>query len=89
VGAAVTIEILVQPRASRDKIGPMVGDRLKISVTAPPVDGEASAAVIALVAKAFGVARAAVTVIAGESSRRKTLRVDGATPDALEALLSR
>jgi uncharacterized protein (TIGR00251 family) len=82
----VTLEILVQPRASRAKIGPMHDGRIKIWVTAPPVDGEANAAVIELVSKQLGVARGAIEVIAGASSRRKTLRVTGATAAAIAAL---
>jgi uncharacterized protein (TIGR00251 family) len=85
--AGVTIDVLVSPRASRDKVGPVVGDRIKIAVTAPPVDGEANAAVCALLAKALGVAKSAVAVVQGESSRRKTLRITGVAPSALEALL--
>lgn len=65
----------------------MIGDRLRVAVTAPPVDGEANAAVIDVVAKAFGVRRAAVTITHGERGRRKTLVVDGASPGALAALL--
>ncbi len=84
----VTFEILVQPRASRAKIGPLHDGRIKIAVTAPPVDGEANAAVIELVAKRLGVARSAVEVIAGASSRRKTLRVTGATMDQVMGLLA-
>jgi len=76
---ALTFDILVQPRASRAKIGPVHADRLKIAVTAPPVDGEANAAVIELLAKRFDIARAAVEVIAGASSRRKTIRLSGVT----------
>ena len=76
---AVTLEILVQPRASRAKIGPMHDGRLKIAVTAPPVDGEANAAVIDAIARWLGVARRSVEVVGGASSRRKTLQVDGVT----------
>ena len=79
-------DILVQPRASRAKIGPMVGDRLKIGVTAPPVDGEANAAVIELLAKRLGIAKSAVQVVAGASSRRKTIRVMGVARMQLEEL---
>ena len=43
----ITFEVLVSPRASRDRVGPVVGDRLKVAVTAPPVEGEANAAVVA------------------------------------------
>lgn len=82
----VTFDVLVQPRASRVKLGPVHDGRLKIAVTAPPVDGEANAAVIEAVAKALGVARGAVEVVAGAASRRKTLRVAGVTRAAVEAL---
>ncbi|HEU0034378.1 MAG TPA: DUF167 domain-containing protein [Kofleriaceae bacterium] len=85
---AVTFDVLVQPRASRAKIGPMHDGRLKIAVTSPPVDGEANAAVIELVADALGVAKSAVQVVAGQSSRRKTLRVAGVTPEQLEELIA-
>lgn len=83
---AVTFDVLVQPRASRVKLGPVHDNRLKVAVTAPPVDGEANAAVIDAIAKALGVARGAVEVVAGASSRRKTVRVTGVTRAAVEAL---
>jgi uncharacterized protein len=83
---AVTFDVLVQPRASRVKLGPVHDNRLKVAVTAPPVDGEANAAVIDAIARALGVARGAVEVIAGASSRRKTVRVAGVTRAAVEAL---
>lgn len=82
----VLLDVLVAPRASRERVGPRHGDRLKVAVNAPPVDGEANAAVVALVARALGVPRSAVEVTAGETSRRKTLRITGASPAALEAL---
>ena len=86
---ALTIDILVAPRASRAAVGPMVGDRLRVAVTAPPVDGEANAAVIATLAEAFGVRRAAVQIVRGERGRRKTVRIAGTTQASLDALLAR
>lgn len=83
---SVTFDILVQPRASRAKIGPVHDERLKVAVTSPPVDGEANAAVIELLAKTLGVSRSAVEVVAGASSRRKTVRITGVTRAAIEAL---
>ena len=85
-----TVDVLVQPRASRAKLGPRHDGRIKVAVTAPPVDGEANAAVIELIAKSLGVPRSGVTVIAGLSSRRKTLRIDhpGATLAQLEELIA-
>jgi hypothetical protein len=83
---AVRFDVLVQPRASRAKIGPLHDGRLKIAVTSPPVDGEANAAVIELVAKTLGVPRGAVEVVAGQSSRRKTIEVRGVSRAAIEEL---
>jgi uncharacterized protein (TIGR00251 family) len=83
---SVTFDVLVQPRASRAKLGPVHDGRLKVAVTAPPVDGEANAAVIELLAKALGVAKGAVEVIAGTSSRRKTVRIAGVSRALVEAL---
>ena len=73
----VAIDVLVSPRSSRARFGPVHGDRIKLAVTAPPVDGEANAAVVELVARALGVGRAAVAVVAGQTSRRKTVAVRG------------
>jgi len=83
----VTVDILVQPRASRAKIGPMHDGRIKIAVTAPPVDGEANAAVIELVAKQLGIARSCVEVVAGQGSRRKTLKIANVTQQQIAELL--
>jgi len=84
----VTFDVLVQPRASRVKIGPRHDGRIKIAVTAPPVDGEANAAVIEVVAEALGVSKSSVEVVAGASSRRKTLRVTGVTAEQIEGLVA-
>jgi len=86
---ALTIDVLVVPRASRTAVGPMVGDRLRVAVNAPPVDGAANEAMIEAVAQAFGVRRAAVAIVRGERGRRKTVRITGATSAALQRLSSR
>jgi uncharacterized protein (TIGR00251 family) len=83
---AVTIDILVQPRASRAKIGPMHDGRIKIAVTAPPVDGEANAAVIELLARRLGIARGNIEVVAGASSRRKTIKIENVTAQQIAEL---
>jgi uncharacterized protein (TIGR00251 family) len=82
-GGALTIDILVQPRAPRAKLGPVVGDRLKIAVNAPPVDGEANQAVVRALAEALGIGRTAIEIVRGETGRRKTVRLRGVTLAAL------
>jgi uncharacterized protein (TIGR00251 family) len=87
-GGGVTFDVLVQPRASRAKIGPVHDERIKVAVTSPPVDGEANAAVVELFAKALRVSRGVVEVVAGETSRRKTLHIAGVSAAQIEALLA-
>ena len=81
------VDVQVVPRASRTAVGPAVGDRLRVAVTSPPVDGAANAAVIEALADAFRVRRSAIEIVRGESGRRKTVRIAGATRAALEKLL--
>jgi uncharacterized protein (TIGR00251 family) len=79
------LDLKVQPRASRTAFGEVHGDRLKIRVAAPPVDGEANAELVAFLAKAFGVPRRQVTVLRGQTGRAKTVRI--CDPDHLPAAL--
>ena len=78
-GSADGIEITVRvtPRASRDALAAGTGDHFAARLAAPPVEGAANTALIALVAKQFGVPRRAVTLLAGETSRLKRLAVAG------------
>ena len=82
----MTVDIVVQPRASREGIS-LMGDRLKVSVNAPPVDGKANDAVIRTLAAALGVPRGAVEITRGETGRRKTVRIRGITLATLLAAL--
>ena len=84
----VLLEVLVQPRASRTRAAGEHGGRLKIQLAAPPVDGEANAALLAFLAEALGVRRADVAIVRGRAGRRKTVRVAGASPAAAAALAS-
>jgi hypothetical protein len=55
----------------------IIGDRLRVRLTAPPVDGAANDALVRLLAERLGVARSAVRVVGGGSSRSKVVTVDG------------
>lgn len=79
----IVFDVQVVPRASRDRLGPVHGDRLKIQLTAPPVDGAANDALVALVAKALGRPRGDVAIVRGHTGRKKTVRVAGSSRDAL------
>ncbi len=70
------LAIHVQPRASRNAIVGWHGEALKVALTAPPVDGAANAALISLLAEAFGLKRSQVRLLHGDSSRQKLVELD-------------
>jgi uncharacterized protein (TIGR00251 family) len=71
------ISIRLQPRARRTEVVGERGDAIVIRVTAPPVDGKANAALCALVAHAAGVSASRVSVVRGQTSRDKIVRILG------------
>jgi uncharacterized protein (TIGR00251 family) len=75
----VTFAVKVHPRAKKNAITGEVGDALKLSITAPPVDGKANDACIDFFAKLLNVPRSSVTIAAGLTSRNKVIRVAGLT----------
>src|SRR3569832_138425 len=88
-GDDLLLRVRVQPRAAKNELAGLHGDRLKIRLTAPPVDGKATAAVIAFIAELCGVATSHVTLTAGAGAREKSLPTHsprryppGATPPA-------
>ena len=83
VPAAATVDIWVQPGASRQRVVGMHGDAVKVAVAAPPEKGAANRALEKLLAEEFGIASGAVTVISGGSSRRKRVSLQGVSPDRL------
>ena len=88
-GADLVLEVRVQPRASRSEIAGRHGERLRIRLQAPPVDGRANAALVEFVAATFGVPRARVTIEQGLTGRDKRVRIAGApaAPDTLRAVI--
>lgn len=77
----VSFGVVVVPRASRSKIAGVHADSLKVTLAAPPVDGEANAELCKLLAKALGVPKRAVQITHGEHSKHKTVQVAGTTAE--------
>ena len=75
----------LQPRASRDEFSGLHGESLKIRIKAPPVDGKANDYLVKFLAKQFGVSKRDVTIIGGELSREKRVRIanPGILPERL------
>lgn len=81
------LTIRLQPRAKRDEIAGERAGAILVRVTAPPVDGRANDALCRLVAKRAGVAPSRVSVVRGQTSRDKVVRVDGMDLASVRAAL--
>lgn len=86
VAEGVRLRLKVTPKAKHASIGGLQpeadgGVALKVAVTAAPEDGKANAAVIAILAKEWGVAKTAFSVVAGATDRRKLVEIRGSTAE--------
>ena len=80
--SVIFLPIKVVPNASRDQIAGMLGDRLKVRVTAPPESGKANAAICRFIAKALNIKPGSVKIHSGHSSPEKVLAITQSTyPD--------
>ena len=82
-----TLAIKVHPRARKNAITGELGGALKLSLTAPPVEGRANEACIEFLANLLKVPRSSVTIASGQSSRRKVIRVSGVSADDVQTRL--
>jgi len=87
--APLKLDVLLQPRASREALSGWQDGRLKVAVCAPPVEGEANAALERFLAQVLGLKPRQVRVVQGLASRRKTVQIEGLEAGALERLLNR
>lgn len=78
----INIRIYVAPRASVNKVVGVHNGAIKISLTAPPVDGAANKALLEFLAGALGVPRSSLSLVSGHTSRNKLVRVVGVTAEA-------
>lgn len=88
VPGGVELSLLVQPRASRTRVLGEHDGMLKLQLAAPPVDGEANAALVEFLAKLLGVPRRQVSLIAGDASRRKRVSIQGVETAQVEAVMT-
>lgn len=77
-GSSWLVRVWISPGAKASECLGVVEGRLKLKISAPPVDGKANEALTRFVAKKLGLPKSRVSLQSGESSRKKTLRVDAA-----------
>ena len=87
-GEDLILDCHLQPKASNDAFVGLQGERLKIRLTSPPVEGKANAHLLVFLAKAFGVAKSQIDLESGELNRHKRVRIHQPkqSPAALMAL---
>ena len=86
-GRDVMLHVRVQPKASRNEVIVEPDGRIRVALTAPPVEGAANEALRAFLAKRLGIPRGSVRVVRGEKSRDKTVALTGVTPDRVRQAL--
>jgi uncharacterized protein (TIGR00251 family) len=87
--SATILDVEVQPRASRSEIVGWREGRLRVRLAAPPVEGAANAALVALLADTLDLPKRHVTIATGATGRRKQIRIDGLDRAVVAARLGR
>ena len=85
-GDSLLLRVFVQPRASKNQFCGIHEGELKLRLTSPPVEGAANECCREFLAKQLKVAKSAVTLVSGQTSRHKRLRITGATTQQIEQL---
>jgi uncharacterized protein len=88
VSEAAEIRVRLRPRGGRDELIGMRDGVMQVRVSAPPVGGKANDALRRLIAKSAGVAPSKVSIVRGEKSRDKLVRVESLDDAALRRALS-
>jgi len=82
----ITIEVLISPKASKNKIVGLHDNRLKIRIAAPPVDGKANQELIRFLSNVLGIPTYDIEIDAGHTNKRKTVKISGVTKEAIGKL---
>jgi uncharacterized protein len=83
-----TLALRVQPKAKRNAILGEQAGALKVSVTAPPEDGRANDAVLALLREEYHFQRSQLELLSGQTNRNKVVLVRGVKPEELARMIS-
>ena len=83
----VLLRLHVQPKARRSEACGVYGDRLKLRIASPPVDGKANREIVEFLAEALRVGRSQVGIVRGETGRDKDVSIAGTTVEAVRRAL--
>lgn len=88
MAASTQLSVRVTARADVDRVGPYAQGALHVRVTRPPADGAANEAVRGLLARALGIPRSSIELVAGARSRTKRFAIEGLSSADLATRLS-
>ncbi len=88
-GDSTILRVIVQPKASEDRVVGVYGEALKVKVTAPPTGGKANQRLIKVLAERFNIGQSNIEIIHGHTSREKVLRIWNVSPSQVRDALKR
>jgi len=88
-GRRAMLRVRLTPKGGRDALRLWEAEVLHVRVAAPPVDGAANRALVALLSKALGIAKSRISITGGETSRDKLLQVDGILAEELSCRIEK
>ncbi|HWL53100.1 MAG TPA: DUF167 domain-containing protein [Chthoniobacteraceae bacterium] len=85
--SSLTLTLQITPNARRSEVVGWMGDRLKVKIKSPAVEGKANAELLRFLGELFEVRASAVTLLRGETARLKVVRIDGVEENEKEQRL--
>ena len=85
----INIQVQIQPRSSKDQIIGIHDGKLKIKITAPPVDGKANESLIEFLAKTFKISKSNIEILKGHTSKLKTIKLLGVNENTYRSIIGK
>lgn len=85
----ISFAVKIQPRAKKNVVTGVIGDAIKLSLRAPPLEGRANQACIEFLAEVLDLPRSSIRIASGQTSRRKVIRIVGRSVDEVASKLER
>lgn len=82
----MNLSVYIQPGAKKSEVSGTHDGKVKIRISAPPVEGAANDALVKFIAKSLNISKSAVEIISGEKSRHKTVRIEMDESEVLRRL---
>lgn len=80
----ITLKLVLVPKSSKDAIIGLLGDELKVCITAPPIDGKANAHLLKYLGKLFKTAKSNIELLKGETNKHKVVQIKNYTQIPIE-----